>query len=157
MVHASAVRTVPALLPPRSPFLPCVSDVRGLSPSLSAPGQATEEPAEERKQRRGEELEGGMDGRGEGVGLPSGPPEAALVSITRREERVILTDNIPQRSASSSLVLPFTPTDPAWVNFPPFPVLSIHSVHFSLFHCCSDALNAALPPATPQTNLSSFL
>lgn len=42
--------------------LPCVSDVRSLSPSLSAPGQAAEEPAEERKQRRGEELEGGMDG-----------------------------------------------------------------------------------------------
>lgn len=54
--------TVPALPPPCFPLLPRVSDVHSLSPSLSAPGQATVEPAEERKQR-GEELEGGwMDG-----------------------------------------------------------------------------------------------
>lgn len=42
-------------------FLPGVSDVGGLSPSLSASGQAAEEPAEERKQW----MEGG-DGGGAG-------------------------------------------------------------------------------------------
>jgi len=57
VVHISAFRTTSPLL-----LLPRVSAVRGLSPSLSAPGQATEEPAEERKQRRDEELEVGMDG-----------------------------------------------------------------------------------------------
>lgn len=46
-----------------------------------------------------------MQGRKEGLFFPSGPPEAALVSITRREESVILTDDIPQHNASSSLSL----------------------------------------------------
>lgn len=38
---------------------PCV---RSLSPSLSAPGPAAQEPAEERKQRNDATLEGGMNG-----------------------------------------------------------------------------------------------
>lgn len=105
-------------------LLPGVCDVRGLSPSLSAPGQATEEPAEERKQRRGgvshEELDGWMDRWREGgmkeggrerereMFPPSGPPEAALVSITRREEEVILTDDIPQHNACSFTLSPLS-------------------------------------------------
>jgi len=52
---------------------------------------------------------------GGGRGFPSGLPEEVLVSITRWEERVILTDDIPQYNASSftSLLtpaaLPLTP------------------------------------------------
>ena len=46
-------------------FLPGVCDVGGLSPSLSAPGQAAEEPAEEGKQGGGvTEVEGAVTREG---------------------------------------------------------------------------------------------
>lgn len=55
-------------------------------------------------------MDGGREGEKEGWGcFPSGPPEAALVSITLREESVILTDDIPQHNASSFTSSPSLP------------------------------------------------
>lgn len=87
--------------------------------------------------RRDEAIERGMDGcqggseEEGGVVFPSGPPEAALVSITRREESVILTDDIPQHNASS--LTPLSPSPPAWMNFIPGSLCSSSSSFSRLF------------------------
>lgn len=87
--------------------------------------------------RRDEAIERGMDGcqggseEEGGVVFPSGPPEAALVSITRREESMILTDDIPQHNASS--LNPLSPSAPAWMNFIPGSLCSSSSSFSPLF------------------------